>query len=359
MIGWICWLLPHRLFSQGTEKPPGWYEEISLNAFVSSSYSYNFNKPETMENWYRVFDRDDNTMKLDVVELSISRKAVNPGDAGFRADIMAGSSIPRLTKASGLDIGDLDLPQVFVTYIAPLGNGLRLVAGKFVTSMGYEVIESYDGHNDNYSHSFLFGYAIPFTHTGVKASYSFSSFVSGMFMLVNGWDNAVDNNAAKSVCAQIGIVPLDGMNLNVNYMAGAEKWKNTSDKRAVLDIVGTYRINSLVTAGMNFDYGTEEHSTFSGNTAEWVGAAGYLRLNVTENASLSIRAEMFNDRDGFRTGTEQQLQEITFTPEYRPITHLVVRGDLRFDKSDKDVFQKENVLTQDQTTVGVNLLYVY
>jgi hypothetical protein len=36
--------------------------------------------------------------------------------------------------------------------------------------MGYELIEGYDGYNDNYSRSLLFNYAIPLTHTGVKAT---------------------------------------------------------------------------------------------------------------------------------------------------------------------------------------------
>jgi hypothetical protein len=34
--------------------------------------------------------------------------------------------------------------------------------------MGYEVGEGPDGYNDNASHSFLFGWAIPITHTGLR-----------------------------------------------------------------------------------------------------------------------------------------------------------------------------------------------
>ena len=46
------------------------------------------------------------------------------------------------------------------------GGRLQVDAGKFVTPLGYEVIEGWDGYNDNASHSFLFGYAIPFTLEG-------------------------------------------------------------------------------------------------------------------------------------------------------------------------------------------------
>ena len=101
------------------------------------------------------------------------QKAVaKAGDAGFRIDLVAGT-FAGLEQSAGLRIGDnADLQQAFVSYIAPLGSGLRFDAGKFVTHMGYELIEGYDGYNDNYSRSLLFNYAIPLTHTGVKASYS-------------------------------------------------------------------------------------------------------------------------------------------------------------------------------------------
>jgi hypothetical protein len=49
---------------------------------------------------------------------------------------------------------------------------LTLKAGKFVTCSGYEVIES--PNNLNFSRGYLFGLAIPLTHTGGFASYTFT-----------------------------------------------------------------------------------------------------------------------------------------------------------------------------------------
>lgn len=149
------------------------------------------------------------------------------------------------------------------------------------------------------------------------------------------------------------------MNLYANYLAGPEKPDNTTDTRQLLDIIATYRINSLLTIGVNADYGAEENTTIDGTTAEWQGAACYLRLNVMEDLTLAMRVEEFHDWDGVRTGTPQKLQEMTFTVEYRPADHLVLRGDGRYDKSDGDVFQTNNVWTNDQATIGLNLLFVY
>ena len=100
--------------------------------------------------------------------------ASKPNDAGFRVDLATGNSIPQISKTQDQTASQFDLQQAFASYIVPFGSGLRFDVGKYVTHMGYEVIEGYDGYNDNYSRSILFGYAIPFTHTGVKASYAFS-----------------------------------------------------------------------------------------------------------------------------------------------------------------------------------------
>src|SRR5262249_16662516 len=150
-----------------------------VDGFLSASWSYNANRPDTRVNGYRVFDFDDETFKLDVAELVLQHAATKPKTAGFRVDAAMGGSIPRVSAASGLfrdpatGIGeDVDLQQAYLSYLAPVGSGLHLDAGKFITPLGAEVIDGYDGWNDNATRSFLFGYAIPFTHTGLRASYT-------------------------------------------------------------------------------------------------------------------------------------------------------------------------------------------
>jgi len=84
--------------------PPAkpWYEEIAVNGFVSASYSYNFNRPDSGTNQLRVFDFDDNTFKVDVAEVVLQKAISKPGEAGFRVDLVAGSSIPRVSSSFGV-----------------------------------------------------------------------------------------------------------------------------------------------------------------------------------------------------------------------------------------------------------------
>ena len=105
---------------------PAWVGEVSFDGFLSASYSYNFNRPASGTNQFRVFDFDDNTFKLDIFELVVQRRIAEPREAGFRVDLTLGSSIPRVTASAGLfrdETGraeDIDVHQAFVSWLANL-----------------------------------------------------------------------------------------------------------------------------------------------------------------------------------------------------------------------------------------------
>ena len=341
-----------------------WFEQITINAFASTSYSYNFNRPTSGQNAFRVFDFDDNTFKLDVVELVAQHAVAAPRDGGFRMDVALGGSVPRVSAASGLfrdpvtgAAEDVDLQQAFVSYIAPLGSGLRVDLGKFVTPCGYEVIEGYDGWNDAATRSFLFGYAICFTHTGVRAAYTFSPKVALTALVVNGWDVATDNNSAKTGGAQLTLTPAPMVSLLLTGLIGAEQPGNDSDLRSVLDGVLTVKAWPKLSLGLNGDFGHEQVP--GGGDVSWSGIAGYARWQATPSFALSARGESFDDPDGARTGTQQTLTEGTLTPELRLTPHLVLRGDLRMDHSNHDVFPTSTGAKDTQTTVLVNALVAF
>ena len=78
---------------------------------------------------------------------------------------------------------------------------MAVKVGKFVTLLGYEVIES--PSNLNYSRGYLFGLAIPLTTTGGLVSYSFSDQLSAQAGLVLGWDRSNTDNVGPSGTGQI------------------------------------------------------------------------------------------------------------------------------------------------------------
>lgn len=342
-----------------------WYEEIAVDAFVSASYSYNTNRPASGTNQFRVFDVDDNTFKVDVAEVVFQKAISKPGEAGFRIDLAAGSSIPRVSASAGLfrdssgKAEDFDLQQAFVSWIAPVGSGLRLDAGKFVTHFGYEVIEGYDGYNDNATRSFLFGFTIPFAHTGLKASYTFSDQLAGMFELCNGWDVARDNNTTKSLGVQLTWTPSKTVTVYGNFMTGPERANVNSDPRSLFNVVAQWKPTGLTVFALDAVYGSEKGAVSPGETASWSGIAGYARFGISDAFALCLRAEYFNDRDGARTGFAQKLKEITLTPELKISPHFVVRADLRVDWSNQDVFEKKEGVAGSQPTALLNAIYTF
>ncbi len=348
-----------------TPAPKPWYREFTVDVFVSAAYEYNTNRPASGTNQFRVFDFDDNTVKVDVAEVVLQKAVAKPGEAGFRIDAVAGGSIPRVSAAAGLfrdasgEAQDFDIQQAFISYIAAIGSGLRFDVGKFVTNHGYEVIEGYDGYNDNATHSYLFGYGIPFTHTGVKASYTFSDQLAAVVMLANGWDVAKDNNSSKSLGAQLTFTPSKTVKVVANYMVGPERSDTEGDPRNVVDVNAQWNVADRTVLAVDVVYGSEANAVTRGQTATWNGIVGYARFGLSDSFALNLRGELFNDPDGARTGVDQKLKEVTLTPELKVSSHFLIRADLRIDWSNQDVFEKKEGLTDSQPTALLNVIYLF
>jgi hypothetical protein len=88
----------------------------------------------------------------------------------------------------------------------------------------------------------------------------------------------------------------------------------------------------------------------------WMGAAGYVKWDATAKLALAARAEVFRDRDGVRTGASQTVFEATISPSVKLGDNVVLRGDVRFDRSNVDSFQTTDGMGQQQVTVALNAL---
>lgn len=341
---------------------PELLDGIEIHAFVSASWLWNFNNPDSGENQLRVFDFRDNAFRIDVVQLTLMKPVESSGDVGFRFDLDAGSNVPQVEHAAGLFEGeDVDLRQAFVSYVAPLGSGLTVDAGKFVTHMGLEVIEGWESYNDNYSRAFEFGFAIPFTHTGVRASYALNDKVSLMAMVANGWDNVDDNNDGKTFGGQVGWTPTDNATVLFNYVGGPEQDDTDGNWRHVFDIVFNVvpfpdALPGLSVSGA-LDHGTESRAAPDGGRARWNAVEGVLRYDVGESFYVALRGEWFKDNHGTRTGMAQKLKEVTLTPTFLIGEHFAIRPELRVDRSNRRVFEKRAGLARSQITAGINAVY--
>lgn len=339
-----------------TPAPVPWYQTISINAFASAAYTYNFNRPPTATNALRVFDFEHGSATIDVAELVIQRAVAQPRDTGFRVDIVAGSAIPRVSAASGLfrdsagTAGDVDLQQAFASYIAPVGRGLRFDAGKFTSPAGAEVIEGYDGFGDHYSRSFLFGFAVPFTHTGIRIGYPFSDRISATLFGINGWDVVRDNNKTKSFGAQLTLLPATDFTISATYLGGGERTDDVRPLRHLGDLVVVWKPSQRLALAANLDYAVD-------GGQRWYGGAGYVRLDPASGVSVAVRGETFSDPDGARTGVSQNLWETTLTMAFALARGFTFRIELRYDHSDQPVFPAASSDRRFQLTAASNAIY--
>jgi hypothetical protein len=333
---------------------------LGLSIYLQGGYTFNFRDPDSGTNRQRVFDQKANSFLIDLAQIQFAKEAP-VGGVGYKLKLSAGETAKFIHSAGLGDPDDeFDLTEAYVDYRVPVGNGLGLRFGKFVTYHGAEVIEAKD--NFNYSRGFLFNFAIPFTHTGLMAEYSFSKALAASLYLVNGWDVANDNNKGKTVGLRFAVTPVDPFTMNFGIMYGPEQADNSSHDRFLFDWLGVFKATDKLTFMVNTDYAREQKDPLNaGKNSKWYGVAAYAKYDFTDVFSASIRAEYFKDKDGVRTGIPQKLKEITITPEIRLAKNLLLRPEYRHDWSDKEGFDSKNnaFRKKSQDTIALGVMYTW
>lgn len=330
-----------------------------LSGFVDTYYGYNFNQPNSRSTQFRAFDGPNNQFGLNLIEL-VADKAPDAANSrlGYHLALGFGNAMNVINSASPGDTGFAQyLKEAYASYLVPVGKGLQVDFGKFVTPHGAEVIETKD--NWNYSRGLLFTYAIPFYHFGLRTKYAFNDKYSAGFFIVNGWNNIVDNNTGKTYGATFGWNPTKKISITQNYMAGPEENNTNSNWRQLLDTVVTYNATSKLSFIANYDYGRGDRMAGVSRPVMWTGIAGYAKYAFNNRYAVVGRYEYYDDRDGFTTGTAQNLNEFTGTFERIIAKRLITRLEYRHDSSNRTPFFKGSKPVDGQDTVSAGLVYFF
>jgi len=350
-------------------------KDWNFGGHVAVSYNYNFNNPESRANRLRVFDDKANQFDINQAELWIEKPTTTESPIGFGLDFLIGRDAKKVHSLGlGISSGDdptksdvFDLLQAYVTYKAPIGNGLDLKAGKFVTLHGAEVIRRTGDYQ--ISRSLAFGFAIPFTHTGLVATYPFTDWLTVTAGIVNGWDNTDDNNNDKSFHGMATITPIKDLTVTLGGTWGAELDNRNGPKRGLLDLVATYKPISPLTLTLNYDYGVQDEAFGPGTqTARWHAIVGYATYDLTDKFSVGVRGEYFIDENGFRlpgaTPSERlNVWEFTLTTRYKLFDHLFASVEYRHDQATDNrlIFDdgKGTLNADSQDTIAFELVYQF
>lgn len=102
-----------------------------LSGYLETGYNYNFNNPTTQTNRDQAFSNKADTFNLNAFQLQATGKV---GDSsGYTAKALFGQDATVLNAANGNGAGNVAIEEAYAWYKAPLGKGLTITAGKFVT----------------------------------------------------------------------------------------------------------------------------------------------------------------------------------------------------------------------------------
>ena len=379
---------------------------ITLSGYVDTSYTYQFagagqygttgnagSGPANTQAFGRFNDRSNNTFNVNAVKIALEKALPDKNEwaAGFRIDTIYGSDAALLGDSAfngGTSVNNsgLAIEQALVKFRIPIGNGLDIYAGKFVTFLGYEVIES--PANLNFSRGLLFTNLIPLTHTGAYADYKFNDTVEAKLGVVDGWNNSTsssvgggvngtpgaanDNSGSfgKGITGQLTInAPGKNANITQSFIYSPEGepgigGDTDNGSLVVYDIWGnwnpTFVKDSALLLGFNVDFGYNSASGtpsgYNGNangvgsvndSNTFFGVALYAQYKFTKVFSLAGRAEYIHSdaaehpifgnggtgtfgTAGFTPGSQDDFA-YTLTASFNMWDNLLTRVEYRID----------------------------
>lgn len=230
------------------------------------------------------------------------------------------------------------VPEAYLEYVK---GPFTLKVGEMLALAG---IESFVFTEDtNFSRSLVDAYAQPGIHIGVRGIARLTDRVSFIVGTGNGWSTI--RHPGKQTRIEFGVdyEVKDKFMLNINGYSGDQHLTDgarsgQTGRRNLIDIFGTYQVTDKLQLAWNLDYGTQTKAALPFDVvsgAKWRGIDAYLNYQYTDDWRSSVRGEVLDDSDGYRTGVRQVLKEVTLTVGYKPVKSIEIIAEARHDFSNQ------------------------
>jgi hypothetical protein len=314
---------------------PTWQDLFAFDGLLDAYYAYQLGGAGAQTLDQHKLDSQGNSFTLALAKVAL---ALDPRPVGVRLDIGFGPANDVIASDSGAE-GLRFVQQAYLSFAVPTGVPLTIDVGKFFSGVGAEVIEA--PRNWNYSRSFLFEWALPFSFTGLRLSAALTPRLTLRALIVNGWDRVLDNNGAKTFGFSLTFVAPSGTTIAFNGLAGIETVGNAPPWRLLADLVVTQTLGRA-DLRLNGDFVRE-------GGARWYGVAAYGRVAVASHLNLALRGEIFADRAGrFVPNQNTRVEELTVTAGI-PIAHNAeLRAEARGDFADQPFFLVDTEMARRQ-----------
>ncbi|MGH7463216.1 MAG: outer membrane beta-barrel protein, partial [Longimicrobiales bacterium] len=215
-----------------------------------------------------------------------------------RIALQAGTSVmanyvgePRIGLFSGPELTRLIQEAVAGYYI---GSNVWIDGGIYFSHVGSESWISRD--NWTYTRSLIAEW-LPCYESGFKATWTPSSKFTGLFTVVNGWQNIFETNNDKGVGIRLDFAPSSAVSVFYSNFIGNELADTLDGRTRFLNDIG-FKVLFGERAGLmgTFDYGAQD-------VFDWWGFSLIARVKVADMAAVVGRVERFSDPDQVLIGT--------------------------------------------------------
>ena len=341
---------------------------ISVNGYIDAGYNWaNRDIEAGFANGVtgavpRVFDNQNNSFSLHQFGLTVAKQPKEGFGGLVNLTIGKDAEVIHAFPETG-NTSTFDMTQAYLSYSQ---GALTMIGGKFTTLAGTEVIASTG--NNNISRSILFG-AVPFTHTGVRASFAPSDTITLYGGLNNGWDQLQDANRPKTLELGATFNPMKPLTMTLSGYFGSEPTLGGGNaERDLVDFVVNYIATNSLSLGGEFLMVKQDDFAPGQGSGKYQGLAFYGTAQLNQLWRVSARAEYFDDKNGFHFGTSNgaggqqpvKYYEGTLTLAYLPTKDVELRTEVRGDKADQNVYIDSNGSTKKTLmTFGLQGLYKF
>ena len=326
---------------------------ISVSGYIDAGYTHSDRNQAAFTT--RVFDTQNNSFGLNQFGLTVAKQP-KEGFGGL-VNLTVGRDAQFIHSSPEAAPGSMfDVTQAFAQYA---GGPLTVIAGKFTTLHGTEVIAS--SGNTNVSRSILFG-SVPFTHTGVRATWALGDAVSLIAGVNNGWDQLTDPNKGKTLELGAILTPIKPLSVTVSGYSGKEPTSATTEgTKSSLNVVASYAITDPLSVGLEALSVSQENAGGGTTKQKYSGYAGYVTYMFGSKFRGVLRGESFDDKDGLRFGTTgTKYKEVTLTGAYVASDSFEARIEGRRDNATNTKFTDyAGAASKTMTSIALQGLYKF
>jgi hypothetical protein len=370
------------------------HASFSLTGWIETGFTGNFASPNDRQNFGRLLDDRSNELLLNqfvvTAERMLDPKMSDHFDWGFKFQALYGSDARYLKSTGLLDLTtdalvQPDIPEVWLLAHVPIAEtagGLDLKLGKYQTCIGAEMSDP--RLNPFYSHSYIFNFGAPFNVFGALATLHARPWLDIYAALTRGVNVTFDDpNNSVAFYGGFGGSFNDG---RFSYMAtthiGPEDPNDNHDYRYLSAITLTWKVTDKLKSITDLNYIYEGSVSATG-----YGAAQYFTYAINDWLTAGIRGEVWRDKDGFfvaqfasnndfihfelgddtafdprtvgggRTTYGALTVGLNFTPPMpKPLTGLMIRPEIRYDRSLNGTHPFNDSSDVDMVTAGVDVI---